>query len=220
MRIIEPAFKLSTPYAPFLVRNDGIQMLRFIELQGRISHRSEDKMSPDSWERFIKAVVLEHGDWSIVEHASITATLRVDRGVTHELVRHRTLSFTQESTRFVRYKQELEFIRPAEIKPRDGATWELAMQQAEKSYHNLLSLGNRPQEARSVLPNAVAATIAITGNLRSWRWLFLMRTSKETHPDFRRITIPMLEEFKKVIPLLYDDIEPNARQIDNAKKAH
>lgn len=219
MRIIEPQFKLSTPYAPFLVRQDGVQMLRFIENQARISHRSEEKMSPDTWERFIQAVVLEHGDWSVTEHASVTATLRVDRGVTHELVRHRLFSFTQESTRFVRYKEGLDFVRPTEIKPSDSATWTNAMEAAEESYNALLALGNRPQEARSVLPNATAATIAVTGNLRNWRHIFLMRTSKETHPDFRRVMIPMLEEFKKVIPLLYDDVEPNARQIDNLRKA-
>lgn len=219
MRIIEPQFKLSTPYAPFLVRQDGIQMLRFIENQARISHRSEEKMSADSWERFIKTVVLEHGDLSVIEHASVTATLRVDRGVTHELVRHRLFSFTQESTRFVRYKEGLEFIRPTEIKPHDSAVWANAMEAAEESYSALLALGNRPQEARSVLPNATAATIAVTGNLRNWRHFFLMRTSKETHPDFRRITIPMLAEFQQVVPLLFDDIEPNARQIDNLRKA-
>jgi|SRR6266850_1138546 len=219
MRIIEPAFKLSTPYAPFLVRPDGIQMLRFIELQGRISHRSEDKMLPDSWERFIKAVVLEHGDWSIVEHASLTCTIRMDRGICLEMVRHRLFSYTMESTRFVRYRDELEFIRPTELKPSDSAVWELAMKQSEQSYSALLALGNRPQEARSVLPNALAATIAVTGNLRSFRHLFLMRTSRETHADFRRLTVPMLEEFKKVVPLIFDDIEPNARQIDNLRKA-
>jgi thymidylate synthase (FAD) len=88
----------------------------------------------------------------------------------------------------------------------------------EMDYLRLLDNGIRPQEARSVLPNALASTIAVTGNLRNWRHLLLMRTSKETHPDFRRVTVPLLEEFKKFIPILFDDIEPNARQIDNLRK--
>ncbi len=97
--------------------------------------------------------------------------------------------------------------------------WRDSIKMAEKSYHALLSHGVRPQEARSVLPNALAATIAVTGNLRNWRHFFLMRTSKETHPDFRRISEPMLEEFKNTIPLLYDDIIAGERQIDNLRKA-
>jgi thymidylate synthase (FAD) len=221
MRIIQPSFKLSTPSNERLTRDNGIEMLRFIERQARISHRSEEKMTEDSWERFITAVVINHGDWSVTEHASITATLRVDRGVTHELVRHRLFSFTQESTRFVRYKEELDFIYPFSciVSESSRLNWEKVVSEAEDSYHSLLLSGWRPQEARSVLPNALAATIAVTGNLRNWRWFLLARTTKETHPDFRRITIPMLEELKKVVPILYEDIEPEARQIDNARKA-
>ena len=220
MKIIKPSFMLSTPFNKTLTRQDGVEMLRFIETQARISHRSEDGQTEDSWERFIKAVVLEHGDWSVTEHASITATLRVDRGVTHELVRHRLFSFTQESTRFVRYRGELEFIAPVWQAPSPNRfTWESAMGDAENSYHDLLEWGAKPQEARSVLPNSLAATIAVTGNLRNWRLFLLMRTTKETHPDMKIITVPMLERFKQVVPLLYDDIEPNARQIENLRKA-
>lgn len=223
MRIIDPSFKLSTPYSDALTREDGICMLRFIEQQARISHRSEDKQTPDSWERFISAVVLQHGDWSVTEHVSLTATIRVDRGVTHELVRHRLFSFTQESTRFVKYKGQMEFIVPApperNTDPIFMSVWTDAMERAEQSYALAISQNWYPQVARTLLPNALAATIAVTGNLRNWRHFFLMRTSKETHPDFKRITIPMLAEFQKVIPLLYDDIIPDCRQVDNLRKA-
>jgi len=215
MKIIEPSFQLSTLYKDELTIFDGIRMLQFIEKQARISHRSEDKQTDNTWERFIPAVVMQHGDWSVVEHASITVTIRADRGVTHELVRHRLFSFTQESTRFVRYKDEMEFIAPEGINPFQILK---AYEDAEKNYKDILAWGGKPQEARSVLPNALASTIAVTGNLRNWRHFFLMRTSKETHPDFRRITDPMLAEFKKIIPLLYDDIEPGVRQADNLRK--
>lgn len=222
MRIIEPSFSLSTPHSSGLTRQDGIKLLRFIEQQARISHRSEDRQNLDSWEKFITAVVINHGDWSVTEHASITVTIRTDRGITHELVRHRLFAFTQESTRFVRYgaKQELEFIKPVNGIVGDlEDDWKAAMRQAEDSYNKMLGFLVRPQEARSVLPNALASTIAVTGNLRNWRHFFLMRTSKETHPDFKRITIPMLAEFQKVVPLIYDDIQPDQRQVENLRKA-
>jgi thymidylate synthase (FAD) len=222
VKIIEPSFELSTPFGP-LTPEMGVQMLRFIEAQARISHRSEEAQTEDSWKRFITAVVIGHGDWSITEHASLTAVLRVDRGVTHELVRHRLFSFTQESTRFVRYHGNMEFIVPAPAERVDDPVfielWTKGMEQAEQNYEQAISQNWRPQEARSLLPNSLAATVAVTGNLRNFRHLFLMRTSRETHPDFRRIMDSMLAEFKRLIPLLYDDIEPNARQIDNLKKA-
>lgn len=227
MKIIEPFYQIVDPGNGA----DGLKLLRKIELMSRISHKSEEKQTKESWNRFISAVVMKHGDWSVVEHASATVIFRVDRGVTHELVRHRLFSFTQESTRFVNgrksYPDGLEFILPSDfphrflsssaVTPED--VWIITMEQAEQRYLGLLDEGVRPQEARSILPNALAATIAVTGNLRNWRHFFLMRTSKETHPDFRRVTVPLLEDFKKLIPLLYDDIELNARQIDNLKKA-
>jgi thymidylate synthase (FAD) len=217
MRIIEPSFEILTPWGS-LSEQAGIQLLQFIERMARISHRSEDKQTADSWKRFIQAVVLEHGDWSVVEHASLTVIFRVDRGVTHELVRHRLFSFTQESTRFVKYgKSELEFIQPARIEEGGHVysnipTWQRAIAVSEQAYLELLRNGVRPQEARSVLPNALAATIAVTGNLRSWRWLLLARTTKETHPDFKRVTIPLLADFQKNIPLLFNDIVPEQKQ--------
>lgn len=220
MKIIEPRAEIVHPVAS----REGIWQLQFIETMARISHKSEDKQTPESWKRFIQAVVIEHGDWSVVEHESATVLFRVDRGVTHELVRHRLFSFTQESTRFVNgrksYPGGLEFILPEEIKlnTSSGMDWHIAMQSCERSYLDMLDAGVRPQEARSVLPNALAATIAVTGNLRNWRHFLLMRTSKETHPDFRRVTIPLLAEFKQRIPILFDDIEPEQRQIDNLRK--
>lgn len=219
MKIIEPSFEIVRPK-----ENDGVICLQAIERMARISHRSEDKQTEDSWKRFIPAIVLEHGDWSVVEHASSTVIFRVDRGITHELVRHRLFSFTQESTRFVNGLKSyntagLEFIRPIMITygTVENSNFLTSCMEAERSYFELITKGVRPQEARSILPNALAATIAVTGNLRNWRHLFIMRTSKETHPDFRRVTIPLLAEFKKRIPLLFDDIIPENRQIDNLR---
>jgi thymidylate synthase (FAD) len=224
VKIIEPSFELIKPYCPA----SGVAALQFIERMARISHRSENSQTEDSWKPFLTAVVLQHGDWSVVEHSSATVIFRVDRGITHEIVRHRLFSFTQESTRFVKYGgkqvQELEFIKPEEIPGPELISstkwfrWEQSIRFAENNYLDLVAEGTRPQEARSVLPNALAATIAVTGNYRSWRYLLLARTSKETHPDFKAVTIPLLKTFQERVPLLFDDIEPDARQIDNLKK--
>lgn len=226
MKIIEPYAILLNPYEE--ETDVWVRAMRKIEFMARISHRTEATQTSDSWRRFITDVVINHGDWSVTEHSSATVLFRVDRGITHELVRHRLFSFTQESTRFVRYGgkmvQEMEFIRPLEI-PQAGVIsdprwfdWADSVDESEKTYFNLLEHGARPQEARSVLPNALAATIAMTGNFRNWRWFFLSRTSREAHPDMRRVTVPLLKTFKERIPILFDDIDPEQRQIDNFQK--
>jgi thymidylate synthase (FAD) len=219
MKIIDPSFEIIRPK-----ENDGVYCLQIIEAAARISHRSEDKQTPDSWKRFIQAVVLEHGDWSVVEHVSASVLFRLDRGITHELVRHRLFSFTQESTRFVNgrknYPEGLEFITPSFVGDdpvKAQADWKSVMYTSEQDYFDQLDMGQPPQIARSVLPNALASSILTTGNLRNWRHFLLMRTSKETHPDFKRVTIPLLVEFQKRIPLLFDDIQPNQRQIENMR---
>ncbi len=206
-------------------RDAGVQLLKKIEWCGRISHRSEEAQTEDSWLRFIPAVVINHGDYSIVEHASATVDMLTDRGITHELVRHRLFGFTQESTRFVNYAKKMppSFIIPEEIAKHDNPLalqiWYDAINMCEDTYRRLLSIGISPQLARSVFPNALSSRIIVTGNLRNWRHFFLMRTTKETHPQMRQVAIPLLEEFKSKIPILYDDIEPLAKQNENLKKA-
>lgn len=213
MRVIEPSFEIVKPENPA----EGVQMMRQIERFARISHRSEDRQTEDSWPRFIKAVVMDKGDWSVTEHCVATVIARVDRGVSHEWVRHRVGSYTQESTRFVNYgKKEMEFIRPEGLVAADvdgcaHTLWMSQIMEAEAVYLDMLR-DVTPQVARSVLPNALATTIAVTYNLRSWRQFFMMRTTKETHPDFRRVAIPLLKAFQERIPLLYDDIEPEQKQ--------
>ncbi len=229
MNIVQPYAKIINwefPSQEFNLYN-GIDLLRRIEWCGRISHRSEDAQTSDSWQRFIKAVVIDHGDWSIVEHASVSVDMLVDRGITHELVRHRLFSFTQESTRFVNYEKKMpaSFIAPAFEKQDSSFSepdyqfhWELAIGAAESAYKSLIAMGAPPQLARSVFPNALASRIVVTGNLRNWRHFLLMRTTREAHPQMREVTIPLLAEFKSKIPILFDDIEPRARQADNIGK--
>lgn len=208
MLIIKPSFNLSSPSTA----EEGIQSLRKIEGIARISHRSEDKQTEDSYIRFLEAVVMKKGDWSVTEHATATVYFRIDRGCTHEIVRHRLFSFTQESTRFVNYgRRDMEFIVPEGLES-ERFTLQMAYSEAEKAYLEILQKGFSPQQARGVLPNSLASTLITTGNFRNWRHFFLMRTTKETHPDLKRITIPLLAEFQQRIPILFADIEPNQKQ--------
>lgn len=231
------------------------QALFAIEAAGRISHGSESQQTIDSWKRFISNVIIDHGDWSVVEHVNASVLFKVDRGITHEIVRHRLFAYTQSSTRFINYAKKKDGIvtRPAEFiypkadehctycetneamrfpdgwfhiyedKPqigcRNSRVWMNAIYDAERYYKEFIETGWPPQLARSVLPNSLASTLLMTGNLRNWRHFFLMRTSVESHPQMREVTIPLLAEFKEKVPLLYDDISPGARQIDNLKKA-
>jgi len=237
--------KIIKPYARIIRTTEDA--LCAIEWCARISHRSEDGQKEESWRRFIQNVVLEHGDWSVVEHVSATVDMTVDRGVTHEWVRHRLFSFTQESTRFVNYEKKMppSFIYPKpEVEcehclegnePTTGttpmhyysagaqncayeSTWLYAIDQAERSYRELIKSGWRPQEARSVFPNALASRIITTGNLRNWRHAFIMRTTQEAHPQMRQVMIPLLVEFQRTFPLLFNDIEPNQKQSEAMKR--
>jgi len=227
MKIIQPYAKMvspTDPTKPFSIE-DGISLLRRIEFFGRISHRSEEAMTENSWKRFIPTVVMGHGDWSIVEHASVSVDTVVDRGITHEWVRHRFFSFTQESTRFVNYRKKMpaSFVEPDfSIYEDPGAVrlaWTSGIEKAEEFYEILEGLGVAPQIARDVLPNATAARIVTTGNLRNWRHMFIMRTTKETHPKYKQVSIPLLLEFQEKIPLLFDDIVPYAKQSESMKRA-
>lgn len=217
MELIEPYAKMMNVHT----REDGIALLRQIEWCGRVSHRSEDTQTEASWERFLQTVVLGHGDWSIVEHAIVAVEAVIDRGITHEWVRHRVGAYTQESTRFVNYKKKMPptFVIP-DFEGNDDAfdIWYEAIEHAEQAYIRLIDVGVTPQIARSVFPNALSSRLITTYNLRNWRHFFLMRTSRESHPQMRQVTIPLLKEFQTKIPLLYDDIEPNAKQSDNLKK--
>lgn len=226
--------KIVKAYARMLeIQNvmEGIEMLQKIEYFARISHASEDKITADSYDKFLRSVVLQHGDMSVIEHEKVSCEFLVDRGITHEIVRHRIGSYTQESTRFINYKKkggEAKFINPGfrndipveEIGKDEHLAfneWEAACEAAESRYMALLDSGVAPQIARSVLPNALASKIAVTYNLRTWRHFFLMRTSKEAHPQMREVTIPLLKDFQERIPILYEDIIPEQRQADNMR---
>src|SRR5271169_6839580 len=149
-----------TPYARIILPETLNDSLRRIEYAARISHRSEDDMNENTTNRFIQAVVVNRGDWSVTEHVSASVEFLVDRGITHELVRHRLFSFTQESTRFVNYTKKMppSFVNPFSVLGKDSISgtslnWIALIEHSEMCYKDLLSKGCAPQIARSVFPN-------------------------------------------------------------------
>ena len=205
MKIIEPSF--------VIVPVNGEEILKNIERAGRTCYKSEDKITADSARKFVAAII-KSGHESVIEHEKVTARIICDRGVTHEIVRHRIASYSQESTRYCNYGNdkfgnELTFIKPCFWKEDDPKymTWKYAMKNAEQAYMDLIRLGATPQEARSVLPNSLKTEIVVTMNLREWRHFFKLRTSPAAHPQIREVAIPMLERFKEIIPIVFDDIQ-------------
>ena len=205
MKIVEPSFEI--------VPVNGEEILKNIERAGRTCYKSEDKITADSARKFVAAII-KSGHESVIEHEKVTARIICDRGVTHEIVRHRIASYSQESTRYCNYGNdkfgnELTFIKPCFWKEDDPKymTWKYAMKNAEQAYMDLIRLGATPQEARSVLPNSLKTEIVVTMNLREWRHFFKLRTSPAAHPQIREVAIPMLERFKEIIPIVFDDIQ-------------
>jgi thymidylate synthase (FAD) len=204
MKIVKASYEILTPI-------DGPAILDRIEKAARTAYKSEDKICPGSAEKVI-AHCTKRGHESVIEHESISVRIICDRGVSHELVRHRLASYTQESTRYCNYGKasEITVIEPpfwdADKDVPKYIRWQIACEVAEREYLNLLNMGASPQEARSVLPNSLKTEIVMTANLREWRHFFKLRTAPAAHPQMREITIPMLAEFKQRIPLIFDDI--------------
>ncbi len=187
--------------------------MRRLERAGRVCYKSEGNITEDSAEKFIKRII-ERGHESVLEHESITMHVICDRGVSHEIVRHRIASYSQESTRYCNYSSgkfggELTFIRPcfwAEGDP-NYETWRRAMEMSELFYLTMLKDGATPQEARSVLPNSLKTELYMTMNLREWRHFLRLRTAAAAHPQMRELALQIKEILSKELPVLFADIE-------------
>lgn len=190
-------------------------ILKTIEQAGRVCYKSEDKITDDSAKAFIVRLI-QSGHESVLEHQSFSVRFVTDRGVSHELVRHRLASFSQESTRYCNYSKdkfgnELTFIIPTFLygKGHEDPAWEhwqKAMEDAEDRYFDLLSDGLNPQDARSVLPNSLKTEIVITANIREWRTILKQRTSSKAHPQMRDLMTPLLFDLDACLTCLFDDI--------------
>lgn len=195
---------------------DGQEILKKIEAVGRVCYKSEGKIKEGSAEKFVAALI-KRGHEAMLEHASITVKFVVDRGISHELVRHRLASFAQESTRYCNYAKddfqgEITFIIPDYLgyNTQQWKVWKDTMKSCEDAYFKLLDIGLLPQEARAVLPNSLKTEVVMTANLREWRHFFKLRAANTTgkaHPQMLEVTIPLLEELKQLIPIVFDDIK-------------
>ena len=206
MKVIDARYEM-------LDKIDGIEVLKKIERVARTCYKSEDYIKEGSAERLVKSLI-DRGHEAMLEHYSFSIKFICDRGVSHELVRHRMASFAQESTRYCNYSKdkfgnELTFIKPCfwEKRSVEITAWICAMTLAEISYFNLLEAGATPEQARSVLPNSIKTEIVMTANLREWRHFLKLRTAQAAHPQMRELTIPLLKELKEKIPVIFDDIE-------------
>lgn len=187
--------------------------LESIETAGRTCYQSQDKITKTSSEKFTK-MLRDKGHHAMLEFGEIIVKFITNRGVTHELVRHRHCSFAQESTRYVKYSDNMEFILPVWLekmtkdkKVREAKhIWYLSMIKAEEDYKQLLDLGQTPQQAREVLPNSLKTEIIVKANFREWRHILTLRTSKASHPQMRALMLPLLKELQEKIPILFDDI--------------
>lgn len=197
----------------FIPKNQmDISIINKVERYGRVCYKSEEKSTDMSATNFVKKLIL-HGHESVLEHEKLSILAVVDRGVTHEIVRHRVASYSQESTRYCNYSlekfgQEITVIEPFFLlgKP-EYVIWEKACTGAERAYMNLLLKGFSPQEARSVLPNSLKTEIVITYNIREWRHFFRLRCSKQAHPQMRQMAIPLLLCFQKNLAAFFEDIQ-------------
>ena len=199
--------------------NDYRTMLEKLERIGRVCYKSEGNIKDGSAEKFI-AGILKRGHESVIEHEAITVRFTCDRGVTHEIVRHRIASYSQESTRYCNYTSdkfgnEITVIDIAsgfnydlnnENDRKKYEIWERSMKESEKAYFEMLEAGATPQEARSVLPNSLKTEIVVTMNLRAWRNFFRLRSDKAAHPQMRELSDMALKLFKEKLPLFFEDI--------------
>lgn len=213
MKIINPSIEI-------LTETTYSSMLNRLERIGRVCYKSEDKIKVDSAEGFIRGII-KRGHESVIEHESISVKVICDRGVTHEIVRHRIASYSQESTRYCNYADGKFDGHITVIDPATGFKWDLsdpsdrhkwmiwrdAIVYAELAYKDLIKAGATPQEARSVLPNSLKTELVMTMNLREWRHFIRLRDHKAAHPQMQEVAHMIAKELAKRYPVFFEDLE-------------
>lgn len=205
MRIINPSVEFITPL-------NGKVIMERLEQCGRVCYKSEDSITDGSAEKFLKGII-SRGHEAVLEHCSFTVKFICDRGVSHEIVRHRLAAYCQESTRYCnyskdKYNNEITVIEPCYLTQgtETYARWEKACIEAESAYFDLLNAGCSPQEARAVLPNSLKTELVMTADIREWRHFLRLRCSKAAHPQIREVATQLLEALQWDLPVLFGDI--------------
>jgi thymidylate synthase (FAD) len=207
MKVIQASYEILTDLS------DPVKILKNIERAGRTCYKSENNITDDSCIKFCK-MLCERGHEAAIEHAQLSVKFIIDRGISHELVRHRLASFCQSSTRYCNYSKdkfgnEITVITPEELMPvltPQYNIWLTSCKQSEKAYFDLLNCGVKPEIARNVLPTSLMTEIVVTANIREWRTIFKLRTTAFAHPKMRSIMCRLLDDLKSKIPVLFDDI--------------
>ena len=207
MKIVDASVELVTEF-------DTEKIMKHIERAGRVCYKSESRISDTSAEKFI-ANIIKSGHESVIEHVSLTFKIICNRGITHEIVRHRLASYSQESSRYCDYSNdkfdgELTFIKPCFWTEDDEnfQLWKQTMAYLEERYLNMRKSGIRPEQARSILPNSLKTEIFMTANLREWRHFLKLRTSNRAHPQMREIALKIYKILNEKLPILFSDIQP------------
>lgn len=205
MKIITPSVQLIDPPS-------YDELLRRVEIAGRTCYKSEGKMKDGSAENFVAAII-KRGHEAVLEHSSLSVRFICDRGVSHEIVRHRLAAYCQESTRYCNYSNdqfngEITVIEPYFFGKDTMAyeLWKTACQTAEVAYFSLLNEGCMAQEARSVLPNSLKTEVVMTANIREWRHFCRLRAAAAAHPQMRELARQLLGVYKMKYPVFFEDI--------------
>lgn len=205
MKIINADVEFITPI-------DGAAILKRLEQCGRVCYKSEAKITDTSAPAFV-AGIIKRGHEAVLEHCSFTVKFICDRGVSHEIVRHRLAAYCQESTRYCNYSkggfgEEITVIKPCFWDETDlkYAAWANLCSNAEDAYIDLVRSGATPQEARSVLPNSLKTEVVMTADIREWRHFLKLRCSPAAHPQMREVALILLEKVHDLIPVCFDDI--------------
>lgn len=206
MKIIDSSYKILTP-----ISNRGEAELHAIEDAARLCYKSSAKTEAE--QHMLISGIIARGHEAMLEHSTLSVLFICDRGISHELVRHRLASFAQESTRWCNYSKdrfgsEITVIRPFMFTKGSPEydIWYDSCAMAEESYMDLLDKGVSPQFARSVLPNSLKTEIVVTANYREWRKIFSLRCASDAHPQMRQLMLPLLYEIHDRIPVIFDDL--------------
>ena len=208
MKIVKPGYTILTP-----ISDGGYEELRRIELAARTCYKSEGKMTANGASaRKLVGAIIRNGHEAMLEHSQLSVRFTCDRGISHELVRHRLASFAQESTRWCNYGKnsfghEITVIEPVWDNDTEiYKLWKETCMVCEDAYFQMLEAGYTPQQARCVLPNSLKTEIVVTANYREWRTIFKLRCAPDAHPDMRRLMLPLLHELHERIPVAFDDL--------------
>lgn len=216
MKLLNAGYQIIDPIDPIDHGVGRDYILKKIERVGRICYVSEAQITNESASGFVERLV-RNGHHAMLEHASMTVIFTVDRGISHELVRHRMASFAQESTRYCNYSkgkfdEQVSFIKPFYLK--EGTPeydqWKTVCQTAEQTYLWQVTNGMKPEEARALLPNSLKTTVAVTANLREWRHILALRAcgvAGRPHPQMLEVMVPLLNELKSLwLPEIFGDL--------------